>query len=147
MKKAILLLLVLVSVITLAACGGANAPANNAAPKDKGDHHGKDGDDHGKMTEIGKKKVGDKDVTVGVNEWKAGKEGVAEVETGGKLGEAPKFWAEQDGKPVSPKKSGEWVDDEKLYDCHVELATAKAGKVKFFVEIGGKSDSWDVDVK
>ncbi|MCC6573004.1 MAG: hypothetical protein IT462_04360 [Planctomycetes bacterium] len=147
MKKLTLLLLVLVSVITLAACGGANNTPVNNAPKTDGGHkdHGH-GDEHGKMTDLGKKKVGDRDVEVGVDEWKVGKEGVAEVKVSGDKIDV-KFWAEQDGKEISPKKTGEWNGDEKLWDCHVELAKAKAGKAKLFVEIGDKKESWDVVVK
>ena len=57
-------------------------------------------------------------------------------------------WVEQDGKEVSPKKAGEWVADEKKFDCHVELKKdLKAGKYKLVVEVDGKKDSWDVEVK
>ncbi len=134
-------------VVFLAACGGNTAKPGNGGNTEHGHEHG---DDHGKMNDIGKKKLGDRDVSVAVNEWVASKgEGVAEVDCGAD-GEKCKvnFWVEQDGKEVSPKKAGEWVADEKKFDCHVELKKdLKPGKYKLVVEVDGKKDSWEVEVK
>jgi hypothetical protein len=133
-------------VVFAAACGGNTAKPGNGGNTAGHDH----GDDHGKMTDLGKKKLGDREVGVEVSEWVASKgEGVAEVDCGAD-GDKCKvnFWVEQDGKEVSPKKAGEWVADEKKFDCHVELKKdLKAGKYKLVVEVDGKKDSWDVEVK
>jgi hypothetical protein len=141
-----LTLLILCSlVVFVAACGGNTAKPGNSSNTGHGA-----GDEHGKMTEIGKKRIGDRDVTVAVNEWVASKgEGVAEVDCGAD-GEKIKlsYWVELDGKEISPKKSGEWQADEKKFDCHVELKKdLKAGKYKFVVEIDGKKESWDVEIR
>ncbi|MBP9893258.1 MAG: hypothetical protein KBG84_15250 [Planctomycetes bacterium] len=146
MKK--LALFVLCSLVVFAAaCGGNSAKPGNGSGNTAGGEHG---DDHGKMTDLGKKKLGDREVGVEVSEWVASKgEGVAEVDCGAD-GDKCKvnFWVEQDGKEVSPKKAGEWVADEKKFDCHVELKKdLKAGKYKLVVEVDGKKDSWDVEVK
>jgi hypothetical protein len=148
MKRAALILLTLFVTVMLVACGGNNAAKGNTSAN--GEHH-EGGDEHGKMTDIGKKKIGDRDVTVAVNEFTASKgEGVAEVELSGDGADKAKVvvWLEQDGKEASPKKTGEWAADEKKFDCHVELKKdMKAGKYKLVVEVDGKKESWDVDVK
>jgi len=146
MKK--LALFVLCSLVVFAAaCGGNSAkPGNGSGNTTDGEHD----DDHGKMTDLGKKKLGDREVGVEVSEWVASKgEGVAEVDCGAD-GDKVKlsYWVEQDGKEVSAKKSGEWAADEKKFDCHVELKKdLKAGKYKLVIEIDGKKDSWDVEIK
>lgn len=144
MKKFALLILCSF-VVFVAACGG-NSPKNGSGGNTEHSH----GDDHGKMSDIGKKKIGDRDVSVAVNEWIASKgEGVAEVDCGAD-GDKVKlsYWVEQDGKEVSAKKSGEWAADEKKFDCHVELKKdLKVGKYKLVIEIDGKKDSWDVEIK
>ncbi len=134
--------------VFLAACGGNTAKPGNGGGNTAGHEHG---DDHGKMTDLGKKKIGDREVGVEVSDWVASKgEGVAEVEVGGDGADKVKlnFWVEQDGKEVSPKKAGEWVAEEKKFDCHVELKKdLKAGKYKLVVEVDGKKDGWDVEIK
>lgn len=147
MKRAALTVLILFAVVLLVACGGGN---NASKPANGGNTESGHGDEHGKMSDLGKKKIGDRDVSVVVNEWVASKgEGVAEVDCGAD-GDKVKlsYWVEQDGKEVSAKKSGEWAADEKKFDCHVELKKdLKAGKYKLVVEIDGKKDSWDVEIK
>lgn len=142
MKKTALAVLCLF-VVFLAACGG-----NNTAKSGSG---GGDGHEHGDMKELAKKKIGDREVTVSVNEWVASKgEGVAEVALSGDGADKAKvsFWVEQDGKEVSAKKDGEWEADEKKFDCHVELKKdLKAGKYSLVIEVDGKKESWDVEIK
>ncbi len=145
MKRAAILMLSLLVAITVVACGGSNAKGNT--PTNASHEHG---DDHGKMKEIGKKKVGDRDVTVSVSEWDVGKEGVAEVAVSGDGADklAIKAWiAGDDGKEASPKATGSWAADEKMFDCHIELGKdLKPGKYKLWISVGDAKESWDVEV-
>ncbi|MCC6573003.1 MAG: hypothetical protein IT462_04355 [Planctomycetes bacterium] len=153
MKNLILLLLVLVSVITLAACGGANAPSNNAAPKDKDaghkDHHEHEGD----RFELGKKKIGDMDVAVVyIHNAKEPNEAVFEVNTG-LAGDKNKdlkvtVWiGDKDGKELSPKKTADYAKDHNDFDGHCEVPKNKPAEAWAWVEIGGNKAGYELKLK
>jgi hypothetical protein len=115
-----------VAVVALAACGGGNNAANGNAPANDDDHGHGHGDEHGEAHEIGEKKIGDYDVHVARVEGESKTEAVYEIKvmkgSEAAKGKTVDVWiGDKDGNAKAPIAKGEWMEEEGLYDCHVEL--------------------------
>jgi hypothetical protein len=144
MRNLFTLMLVAVTVLALAACGGNSGNATNSGNHDHDhDHehgHGH-GDEHGEAHSLGEKDLdGGYHVHAAVvGELHDAKEGVFEVKVTkddkpAKGAMVTAWIVDTDGKE-SGHATGEWNEKESFYDCHVALAKEPGEGAKLVVRV------------
>lgn len=125
MKKTMMILVALFSVLTLAACGGGD----NHSHDENGEHSHDDGDGHdhghdhsGEHHEMGTISIGKFKVTgTGIGEIEKGKEAVIELRVEGGDDFKITCWLEADGKALSAPTAPEFNKKESMYDVHAAV--------------------------
>lgn len=121
MKKTMMILVALFSVLTLAACGGGD----NHSHDENGEHSHDDGDGHdhsGEHHEMGTISIGKFKVTgTGIGEVEAGKEAIFELKVEGEGDTKVTCWLQADKKALSAPTAPEFNKDEGMYDVHAAV--------------------------
>ena len=145
MKKFLVVMLVAVSCLAIAACGGGENGAHNE------DNHAEDGHDHdghghgdshaGEQHDLGhREKDGISYGVIQIGDADAGEEGVFEVHVmkdKNPITDAQvSVWiGDKDGKELEERAAGEWREDEDSFDCHVRIPKEMPEGAKLFVLI------------
>ena len=155
MKTAFVILFLLLSCPLFTACTdkAATKPESTAF----GGGESVEDDKYGKLTELDKKRMGDHDVTLYVNEWRVGndkdiKEPVLRVYLSGAEPEKRVVHAwlvDFAGNDLTPHAIGEWRKSDGSFLCVLDFKTksVSTGACKLWLSVDDAKDSWEVTIK
>ncbi|MCA8917770.1 MAG: hypothetical protein KDB68_17005 [Planctomycetes bacterium] len=146
MKKLLVTMLITVSCLAIAACGGGGENGTHNEGNHAEDGHDHDGHDHGdahdgEQHDLGHRmKDGIHYGVTQIGDVEGGKEGIFEVHVmkdKDHLSDAQvSVWiGDKDGKELEERSAGEWRADEDCFDCHVRVPKDMPEGTKLFVLI------------